>query len=219
MRTLAKTVPCPCGSGKKHGRCCWTQHPYFELDREVTERALRWVTRTRGVDWLAQACARWKERFVDLGSLGGWFWTCLLHHHEPGLFAEFLLDEDGLSLPQFTLAQAREHGKTSIYAVVPLRRGLVLEDMLDPGLSFTLGSNSPQLRRNTVVLGRVVHLAGESLLLSMHPHVLGRVFGLTVCRMVDKNAEAMLWTARWQHVVDELELPFRLGQAAPLFPA
>lgn len=212
MKTVGRNGRCPCGSGKKHGRCCWTEHPCLALDRDVTERALLWTIRTRGVEWLAGACGLWRRHFPQLETLGNWLWTCLLHHHEPGLFGDFLLDEEGLSLAHFAVAQAREHGRTSIYTVLPQRRGLVLGDMLDPALSFTVHNCWPQLRRNTVVLGRVVHIQGESLLLSMHPQTLGRVFGLTVCQMLGADDGVLTLTARWQQVADRLELPVRLGR-------
>lgn len=212
MTRIGRNAPCRCGSGKKHGRCCWTEHPLIAMDRELTQRVLAWVINTRGVGWLADACAAWRGRFADIEALGDWLWTCLLHHHEPGLFEEFLLDAEGLTLPQLALARARHRGLTSIYAVEGARPGkaLVIQDMLDPLVRVTLQNAWPNLRRNSVLLGRIVNVDGAWLLLSMHPQALGRVFGLTACHLAEP-LDATQLTVRWQEVVNRLDFLVRLG--------
>ncbi len=206
MAAIGRNDPCPCGSGKKHKRCCalavdvvaQAAHLH-DLDRGILEKLRPLLAREgfdvlRGVDDLADELGDDEPASQLL--------TPFVIYEQP---VAFLLDEPDPSLGTASPAaillarypgrfDARERAwianqanvKIRLWEVTAVERGVSL-DLVDleskdqRHVIERLGSTNMPLRSG--VLARVVDFEGMTVLDGMHPRVLGPR-GIVECRRV-----------------------------------
>lgn len=156
VTTINRNAPCPCGSGKKHKKCCGAvpttprTFPVSEAVHELTRKLIRYSARTRSAedialgrvlyfgDRLDKAPRAVVERFLDTQTCVVNFTSFMLHDFgwgvEPTVLERFL-EDDGVRLTpterRYLEAVARTHiGLYEIEEVV-LDQGVRLRDLLE----------------------------------------------------------------------------------------
>lgn len=194
MTRLNRNDPCPCGSGKKHKKCCGSTsaagpapevaraNAAKELDRGLVAPLMRFARLRFGPDWLESALREYagSEETIEQVEMQLAVPWALFHYSiaEDGLpVARLFGDEQGRRLsPEIrALLDAQLQSWLGVWEVQRVEQGvgMAVKDLLTGEERFVHEiSGSRGLGARDALLGRVVDFGGASFLGGVHPQPL-----------------------------------------------